>query len=253
MSVTSRWAAAALGVVALSVPAAVQAAKAPVSHVERSLAGVRLGTRATTLIKQIGQPTEIQLGAGAAAAGGGGLEGGGFGAAAENPFGAAMPAPPPMPGGLPMPGGPPMPGGAPMPGASPFPGALPPVSGGNPFGPSPAGGDMGGADQGAGSLAVTYVYRNFKGHKGFDFVVQIDEDGRVVQLVGTSLRPVPGIYTSRGVGFGSTYSTVLNKYGWPQAHTAAGNFIQTSFQDTAHVAFQFLNGRVVRIVVAEVG
>ncbi len=264
MSVTPKWVLAILGAVALSTTAAtlpVGAAPASSSRIERSLAGIRLGTRATTLVKQIGQPTRIELGAGAGTTGG--AMDGGMGAGFDGGFGAGFDggfptSGAPMPGGMPMPGGPPMAGGPalgpPMPGASPFPGgpgASPfglPQPGANPF--SPAGpGEMGDT---SGQLAVTYVYENFRKKPGFTLHIQIDQDGRVVQIVGTSLRPVSGVGTARGIGFGTRYSTVLGRYGWPQAHTAAGNFIQASYAENAHVAFQFLDGKVVRIVVAEV-
>jgi hypothetical protein len=71
MSVTPKWALAILGAVALSATAATMPAgaapakrAASYSRVERSFAGIRLGTRATTLVKMIGQPTRIELGAG---------------------------------------------------------------------------------------------------------------------------------------------------------------------------------------------
>ena len=256
MSVTPKWALAILGAVALSTTAVTMpagAAPAPTSassRIERSLAGIRIGTRATALVKAIGQPTRIELGAGTGSTGGG--MDAGFGTGFDSGFAPAMPSPiggMPMPGGPPMAGGPPI--GPPMPGASPFPsGGSPfglPQPGASPFGPAGPG-EMGDA---SGQLAVTYVYENFRGKRGFTMHIQIDEDGRVVQIVGTSLNPV-GVATSRGIGFGTRYSTVLGRYGWPQAHTAAGNFIQASYQDTAHVAFQFLDGKVARIVVAEV-
>src|SRR5690606_5982426 len=74
MSVTPKWALAILGAVALAATAPQPTSAAPArsaSRVERSLAGVRLGTRATTLVQAIGQPTRIELGAGTGAVGGG--------------------------------------------------------------------------------------------------------------------------------------------------------------------------------------
>lgn len=266
MSLTPRWVLAAVGAVTLSATVALAPAEAQSSRVERSLAGIRLGTRATTLVKSIGQPTRIELGAGTGSIAAGGAMDAGFGGGFETGIPGGFPASgaPPM-AGMPLPGGgppvgPPMPGmmpgggppvGPPVP-ASPFPGASPfglPQPGVSPF--SPGGpGEMG--QDASGQLAVTYVYENFRGRRGFTLHVQIDQDGRVVQIVGTSLTPVPGVATTRGIGFGTRYSTVLDRYGWPQAHTAAGTFIQASYQETAHVAFQFLDGKVVRIVVAEV-
>lgn len=98
---------------------------------------------------------------------------------------------------------------------------------------------------------VTYTYQNARGIKGLTLDVNIDEDGLVVQVTGTSLGRPP-VRTSRGISFGDSYAKVVGAYGWPESHTSAGSFIQASYQDTAHVAFQFLNNRVVRIVVADV-
>jgi hypothetical protein len=113
-----------------------------------------------------------------------------------------------------------------------------------------------GTDTSAPVPTVTYVYHNFLKHKGFDMSIQLDEDGRVVQIIGTSLKHVPGVSTARGIGFGSPYKAVVDRYNWPESTTsvqlANGTFLQTSFQERAHVAFQFLQSKVVRIVIAEV-
>jgi hypothetical protein len=242
MTRVSKWALTGLGLaILMTVPAVAQTSKtsaSKTSRIERSLAGVRIGTKASELTRRFkNPPPTLALGAG-----GGADE-------SANPFGASpggfsSAGPGALPGmGMPMPGGVPMPGGMPMGGGMPM--AGPSV---NPF--APAGDGTETAAQGSGP-AVTYTWRNFLGKKGFDFQAQVDEDGRVIQLVGSSLSNV-GIRTARNIGFGSTYSDVLAAYGWPEAHTMSGNFIQASYQETAHVAFQFLNYKVVRIIVADV-
>lgn len=255
MTSTPRWAVAAVfaaAVCSVAVPAYAQK-KTAASRIERSLAGVKLGTRISTLMRSatFNNPTQITVGgvSGSAAGDAGGLAAGGFGmgagmtpgspfpAAAGSPFpGGSQPSPFLSSGPTPMPG---MPSGMALPGigAGTFPGM------GSP--------DAGTADQG-GALAMTYLYRPFRGIKGFTLEIQADEDGRVVQLIGTSLAPC-GVYTARGIGFGSSYARVIQAYGWPESQVMNGEFLQMSYQEKAHVAFQLLNKKVARIVVAEVG
>ncbi|HEY3268496.1 MAG TPA: hypothetical protein VGM37_16365 [Armatimonadota bacterium] len=248
MSVTTKWALAAWSAVALATLAAPGMAKkaapkrvtASYSRVERSLAGIRLGTRATTLLKLFPHP-QVEMGSGSGATTDSSNP---FGGSSE--FGGATSGMPPMPG-MPTPGGPP----------SPFPtssGMALPMPGGNPFGPTAGGAtatDQNGAPTDAGP-AVTYVYKNFRKIQNVDVMVQLDEDSRVIQIIATSPKSVPSIITARGLSFGATYDSVVARYGWPESHVQSGNFLQLNYQESAHVAFQLLDGKVRRIVVAEV-
>jgi hypothetical protein len=235
----------------VAVPAYAQK-KTVASRIERSLAGVKLGTRISALMRSptFNNPTQITVGgvSGSAAGDTGGLTAGGFGTGTGMTPGSPFPV-----AGSPFPGG-----SQPSPflsaGPSPMPGmpsgmALPSIGGGA-F-PGMGSPDTGSTDQ-AGALAMTYLYRSFRGIKGFTLEIQADEDGRVVQLVGTSLAPC-GVYTARGIGFGSSYARVIQAYGWPESQVMNGEFLQMSYQEKAHVAFQLLNKKVARIVVAEVG
>jgi hypothetical protein len=115
--------------------------------------------------------------------------------------------------------------------------------------------DTAGGDSGASpdftSRLTTWTYRYPKQGLVLDF--QLDEDGRVVQIVATGLKPNSLGRTQRGVSFGDSYSKVLKIYGFPesQAQPGAGSVVVADYRNRSRVAFQFINRKVARIVVAE--
>ncbi len=253
----SLGAAAVLGLLSFGLGAATAA---PVRRAapERALAGVRIGTRGVTVLQRFGEPTSVRIGTATPDANGG--AGAGFGA---------------TPG--PATGGGAGPYGAPGAGPSPYgpssyrmnaggPGPLPPAGyTSSPYGPYGPGG--GGPAAGAAADAsasgditqpqdysgrlVTWTYRYPRQGLVLDF--QLDEDGRVVQIVATGLRPTSMARTQRGVTFGDSYSKVLRLYGFPesQSQPGSGSVIVADYRNRSRVAFQFINLKVVRIVVAE--
>lgn len=159
---TARICGVALAAVAVSVPALSRPASA--QGIERTLAGIRLGTRAQNVLAKYGNPDEVIVGdvgvrlpaqTGGGAGGAAGARGGGFGAPGGG-FGGGLPAmggPGGAPGGFGGVGGPTddvvgAPGGAPPPGAF----GPPPGVGGGPGGGMPgAPGGMGMMRGGGGS------------------------------------------------------------------------------------------------------
>jgi hypothetical protein len=83
-----------------------------------------------------------------------------------------------------------------------------------------------------------------------DFTV--DKDGRVVQITVAGLKS--NAKTSRGIILGSSYTQVLNKYGYPESQTNKnmGKVLLADYNQKFHVAFQFIGMKVVSITVAAI-
>jgi hypothetical protein len=176
------------------------------------------------------------------------------------------------PAGIPGLGGPPV-----LPGAG---GGFPGAAGGGPGEPgfpgtpgfgAPGGGfgaPGGGGQQGnvrVGNAALwTYQMPN-----GVTYDFLINEDGLVAQITVTGRSS--SARTAKGIGLGSSYSEVLSKYGFPEQQLltpvaaagiqqnrmsysamvrSGGQVNQIIYPDDHHVAFTFLNSRVVRVTVA---
>jgi len=259
---------------------------------EKQLLGVKLGRPFMEVIRRFGNPDEIQTVALAAPTdtlpglgGQGGVSGdmapgmgGGNGpGGAMGAFGA-----PGMAGGSPFGGGgngpgafgpPGLAGGSPFGGGGNGPGfgggggipVLPPAGGGN--GPGGGGfpgafggaGDMGGMGMGSTqqlpeySSAILWIYRRTDSRLEF----LINEDGRVAQISVASPANAPyrGAFTSKGVQLGSSFATVMERYGQPERWRALPGlrFYEAYYTKNYHTAFTFdtkKSMKVVRVTIA---
>ena len=246
--------------------AAALAAAAPVQAAgpERSLAGIAIFAPGSAVTRKFGNPNQILVGgvapppfspAGASTGPGGaggypGAQGGG------------------TPGGYPgassstggFPGGPS--GGFPGGGVSDSrggeggTGSLPGFPGGpGGFSGSSSSGFPGGASGfpgGGGSATVapvkppvTLVYNRANGGS-LEFTISPDK--RVVQIRETGYQGAYG--TARGIKLGTSYSAVVARYGYPENTDIAGPIINIDYRSTLHCGFQFLDQRLVGIVVS---
>jgi len=273
-----------LAVAGVALTALAQAA--PVSAAaERTLAGIRIFSRAAAVTQKYGNPSQVIVGSQSTTTigGGGGGLGGGF---------------PGGPGGYPGAGG--GPGGYPgaggfgggYPGAGGAPGALPGFGGGYPgagglseFGgggkisPGGFGGEgMGGSPGGPGGYPgaggfpgaaggypgagggfgagqqtlttkpnVTWVYDR---PNGGSLEFTISPDGRVIQIRATGYTGT--VRTAKGVALGQSYAGVVAKYGYPSGQYIQGPLLNADYSEKYHAAFQFYNQKVVGIIIAAV-
>jgi hypothetical protein len=272
---SARCCGAALAVLSISVLGLARPASA--QEIERMLAGVRLGTRSTSVLAKYGNPNDVVIGdigirqappsaAGAATAAGGpgsgslpGLPGsgypgsppgGGFPGSGSSGYpgsqvsAAASPIAPNFPGG-----------GSAYPGAQGgFPGGGSPMSevgGGFPGSGSPSGypgaggpGGAGGFGQTVSPLAheqeVTWVYNRKVGNNVVSYEFLIGPSGDVSQI-RVSGYGGGNTKTRRGIMLGSTYKDVVRTYGYPEDHQQVGSVLVASYKQRAHVSFQFLN------------
>ena len=285
----ARWWMAGLALAVGIVGTGATSAPAP----EKSLIGVKLGSDYLAVLRGMrGGPSEVLTVAVPTAApqgvpGAPGDPSGGFPGAPGGYPGAPGGYPgapggyPGAPGGYPgAPGGyPGAPGGYPgAPGGYPgAPGGYPGAPGGYPGGagggypgspglptlPGAGGGYPGapGGQQGAGqspefSSAIMWIYK--KGRVRMDFLM--NEDGRVAQIscsapLGTRY---PYAKTRKGITLGSTYASVIQKYGFPEKTRILPGynyrFTEAYYTKGYHAAFTFDNhqakNQVVRITVA---
>ena len=75
----------------------------------------------------------------------------------------------------------------------------------------------------------------------------ISPDKRVVQIRETGYSGTYG--TGRGIKLGTSYSAVVAKYGYPENTEVAGSIINIDYKSTFHCGFQFLDQRLVGIIV----
>jgi hypothetical protein len=127
-------------------------------------------------------------------------------------------------------------------------------SGGTPAGGPPGGGRGGaGAPGGAGgaSESAEFVRWNYtKNGTKLSFV--IDKFNRVIQIEAIGLTN-PRVKTRRGVGFGSTFSTIMKGYGAtiePDGYDISGNNFVVRFLTRQRVAFRLtrLSGKQAHVV-----
>ncbi|MGI4790326.1 MAG: hypothetical protein ACRYFS_15925 [Janthinobacterium lividum] len=224
---------------------------------ERSLAGIAIFAPGSEVTHKFGNPSQILVGGaapGSATAGnasGMGSQGGspgsqgGFPGASPGMGGGGYPG---SQGGFSR-GGESAGGGT---GALPgFPG----MSSGGGFPGSQGGfpGAQGGASSfpgGATSTApvkppVTLVYDRANGGS-LEFTISPDK--RVVQIRETGY--VGAYATSRGIKLGMSYSAVVAKYGYQENTMIAGSIINIDYKDTLHCGFQFLDQKLVAIIVS---
>ncbi len=246
---------AAVGLAALALAAGPAQAAGP----ERSLAGVPIFSPGSVVTRKFGNPSQILVGGAAPTLntpGGTGSTGGPGGA----PGGQQSSVPGGYPGGgggFPgssggtgqLPGFPGGGGGFPGGGGGGFPGGGYPGSSGS----YPGGGFPGGASgsPGGGATAapikppVTLIYNRANGGS-LEFTISPDK--RVVQIRETGYS---GAYaTARGIKLGTSYSAVLARYGYPEDTTISGSIINIDYKDTLHCGFQFLDQKLVGIIVS---
>ncbi len=233
----------------LALGALALAAALPASAAERSLAGIKIFSTSRPILAKYGSPTQVIVGRPSLTPTGGAAAGGGQSGSSGMPSIA--------------------------PGALPGFGAAPSeISGGGFGGAGGAGGygsagraggyggqssqgqgGQGGYGQGGAAGAAadptngesTWIYDR---PGGSDLEFTFSSDGRVVQIRATGYQgPVK---TTRGVGLGAKYGTVVGKYGFPEAQEQDGGVLTARYTERSHAAFQFYNQRVVAIIVAAV-
>lgn len=252
-------AAAAAGTVlfmGVSIGAATQAA-APTY--EREIAGIRLNSTAKSVLAKYGNPNEVVIGA-VGVRQGTTVPGAASAAMGEQRSNFAQNGPPggfngPPGGGF---NGPPgggfngPPGGAENGPPGGFQGGAPggfEAGGRGGFGGGTAVGPFGNTQSSvATEQEVTWIYnRKYNDKKGAPQLVSYEflvgpagnvEQIRVSGYTGGNVR------TARGIVLGSTYRDVIRTYGFPEEHEDYGNVLVTSYRNSAHVQFQFLNDRV---------
>jgi hypothetical protein len=96
---------------------------------------------------------------------------------------------------------------------------------------------------------VTLVYEKGNGNT-YEFV--LSTSGSVVQITALGYSD-PIAKTIKGIRFGSTYTQLLNHYGYPESQNESDGGVRVvDYAKRAHVAFELLNNQVVGIVVAAV-
>jgi hypothetical protein len=215
---------------------------------ERTLAGIKIFSPMSLVLKKYGTPTEVRVG---------GQSTDTSSSTANGPFGGGQGGP----GGLPGFGGGGPGGGYPGgPGGS---GGYPGAGGRGPGGP---GGPYGGNsedDNGDGtggypgqsstlgvtiqSNMVTWIY-DLPDGGSLEFT--FSSDGRVIQIHATGLKG--NERTARGVALGMKLSEVMQMYGFPERQFISNRILHTSYIDKFHVAFQFYHQKLVGIIVAAV-
>ena len=255
------------GLFAAAALAAFAAAPVQAAGAERSLAGIAIFAPGSLVTKKFGNPNQILVGGVApppfSPAGASGGPGGSPGAQGGGQSG--YPGSSSASGGFPGGGGGFPGGGVSDPrGAEGGTGSLPgfPGGGGSSGGfpgaaggfPGSGGGFPGGASgfPGGGAAAVapvkppvTLVYNRANGGS-LEFTISPDK--RVVQIRETGYQGAYG--TARGIKLGTSYSAVVARYGYPENTDIAGPIINIDYRSTLHCGFQFLDQRLVGIVVS---
>ncbi len=228
----------------ISIDAVSQSVRA--SNAENGLVGIKLYDTGQRVISMYGSPLEIQpinfggtaIGPGGGGGGAGGAGAGGTGAPSRAAGGAPAPtAPPNFIDGVPngdwgvgnellrqkAPGGDGDEG--------PRGGAGPGQRAGGGGGGNAAGAGGGGSDQ---SVAYTrWVYK--RGMSKYGFV--LDKFNRVVQIEAIGMQDGK-VKTRKGVGFGSSFGTLIKKYGTPDGYEINGDTIVVRFLQRNKVAFR---------------
>ena len=92
---------------------------------------------------------------------------------------------------------------------------------------------------------VTLIYDR---QNGGSLEFTISPDKRVVQIRETGYSGAYG--TTRGIRLGTSYAAVVGRYGYPENTTITGPIINIDYKDTLHCGFQFLDQKLVAIIVA---
>jgi len=248
----------AAAIVTLGAVSPVHAAPAP----ERVLAGIKIFSPSDSVLKKFGTPDEVRIGdQSSALLTDGAISIGGGAASASGTTGGGMPG---APGGYPgAPGG--APGGYPGAGGGYPGGGMPGGPGGYPGAPGGMNRNRGGYPGAPGGMGtngqpgtstngtqtadstVTWVYDR---PDGTSLEFTLSSGGRVIQI---HLSGYKSVYrTARGVGLGMSLGTVSGKYGFPESQNISGRVLNMNYIQKFHAAFQFLNQRLVGIIVAAV-
>ena len=244
----------------VSVAGAISASSGP----ERALAGIPVFAPGSEVTRKFGNPSRILVGGvapaagatGGAMGGGGGYPGGGGGGypggGGGYPGGGGGPTVAGLSGAggsLPGFGGGYPGGGGGYPGGG---GGYPGGGGGYPGGGGggyPGGGGGGAIGLGGAALpggqTVTLVYDRALGG---DLEFTVSPDKRVVQIRETGYSGAYG--TAHGIKLGMKYSQVVARYGFPEHHSVAGSILNIDYRDSLHCGFQFLDQRLVGIIVS---
>lgn len=91
----------------------------------------------------------------------------------------------------------------------------------------------------------------FPKNLAYEFV--LSPNGRVLSIKVFGFKS--SVRTSRGIGLGSTYADVVEKYGYPEDHSLTGQsggepILTASYTNRDHVDFQFVDDKVVGIIVS---
>jgi len=149
-----------------------------------------------------------------------------------------------MPGGRGRPGGPNSMGGPPPGVAGPgggrnggFPGGPPGVPGGGPGGPGGPGAGGGAPAAGGGATDRVTFTRWVYNRDGSKYAFIIDKAGRVVQIEAIGLDN-GRVKTKRGIGFGSTFASIIRNYSQPDGYEIGGENLMIKYLVHDNVAFR---------------
>ena len=241
----------------VQVPGMVSAAAGP----ERSLAGIHIFDPGSQVTAKFGNPSRILVGGvapGAFSAGGAaGSSSGGYGmggpGGGQGPQGSSMgqSSQGQRSGAGLLPGFPGVPSSSSGAGGG-YPGAGGGFPGGGGGFPGAGGGEFPGAPGGGAGAAVTppkeAVTLIYDRQNGGSLEFTISPDKRVVQIRETGYNGAYG--TARGIKLGMKYSDVNRLYGYPENTMIQGAIINTDYKDSLHCGFQFLDQKLVGIIVA---
>jgi len=217
---------------------------------ENSLAGIKLGRKASEVLLKWGNPTRITLSGGqtaqpaAATTGGPGMPGMGGGAMMPGMGGGAMPG---MGGGAMMPGmgggaAPGMGGGAMMPG----------MGGGMGMGMGMgmgAGAQGGAAAASSSTLSSNEVVWTYDLTNGISIEFVISENV-VTQITVGGTGPWGPSRTAMGLQLGDTYKLVIWVAGYPESQEYSGRFLRLSYVTRCRVLYTFDKNRCVGVTIA---
>ncbi|MEN6520673.1 MAG: hypothetical protein ABFD46_05915 [Armatimonadota bacterium] len=197
--------------------------------VERTLAGIRLGSRAETVLKKYGNPTRITTPPPATADGQQGQPAGNYmpgqpGSQQAGPIGQLGQYSSGMMGGYAL-----------LPGID-TPGA------------TGATGTNNGTQQNQpaeGTVTWTYDLQS-----GTTLEFMISESGRIIQITVGGDQPFALSKTSKGIKIGSYYKDVIFKYGYPEKQQTLGRFLIAKYTDKHRCVFIFLEKKLVGITIA---
>jgi hypothetical protein len=104
--------------------------------------------------------------------------------------------------------------------------------------PGAPGGGRGGAPNIAGGQAdrVTFTRWVYL-RKGTQFAFVIDRMGRVLQVEAIGMKN-QNVRTRRGVSFGNTFATIIQRYGTPDGYEIAGETITMKYLTRQKVSFR---------------